>query len=246
MTIDTALTDCFDQIRIINLPARADRRREMAGELARLGLSLNRGSVRLFEAARFEKAGEFPSVGARGCFASHLGVIEEALSTDARHVLILEDDLDFTMDINKRLAPTLAALSRVDWAIFYGGYEGLPVLEPSDAPIAPIAPSTPVQTTHFIGLSRMAMIAAVPYFRAMAMRVAGDPAGGPMHVDGAYSWLRRDHPTLSTYLAAPPLGYQRASRTDIHALNLMDRMPGLREMMQILRKFKRSRARKSY
>lgn len=36
-----------------------------------------------------------------------------------------------------------------------------------------------------------------------------------MHVDGAYSWFRKDHPFLRTLLADPELGYQRPSRSDI-------------------------------
>src|SRR5690606_31802208 len=90
--------DLFEAIYVINLAYRADRRLEMSAELARLGLSFDDPKVTLFAAVRPEDAGEFPSVGARGCFMSHLGILHSALALGLRSILILEDDADFTAD----------------------------------------------------------------------------------------------------------------------------------------------------
>jgi len=50
-----------------------------------------------------------------------------------------------------------------------------------------------------------------------------------MHVDGAYTWFRRTHPTRRTWVALPELGHQRQSRTDIHPLRWYDRWPLVRD-----------------
>ena len=57
-----------------------------------------------------------------------------------------------------------------------------------------------------------------------------------MHVDGAYSRFRADNPTMSVFVAIPELGYQRASRTDIHSLKWFDRTPVVRALVQSIRR----------
>ena len=57
--------DYFDQIRVINLPDRTDRRREMDKELKILGLA-NDPRVSYFAAVKPNDMGKFTSIGARG------------------------------------------------------------------------------------------------------------------------------------------------------------------------------------
>ena len=240
-----ALLDTFECVRIINLRHRKDRRAEIASELARLGLGIDGRRIAFHDACKPEDAGAFPSIGARGCFTSHFDILADAHATGARNVLILEDDLDFAPDAETRLPLTLALLNAKGWSIFYGGYENH--AGPADGALLSFAqPAEGIRTTHFLALARNAIEAAIPYLKAMSERPAGDPAGGPMHVDGAYSWLRRDHPELTTWLAKPVLGHQRPSRTDIHEVGLIDRTPVLRDLAGIARRIKRhsSRARK--
>jgi glycosyl transferase family 25 len=233
-----ALLDTFDRVRIINLKTRADRRREMAGELARLGLDVDGERIAFHEACRPEDAGTFPSIGARGCFTSHFDILQAALTSGAGNVLILEDDLDFARDAEERLPRALDELASHPWSIFYGGYEQY-APPPSSTELAKADAEQAIRTTHFLALSRNAIEAGVPYLARMAQRPAGDPAGGPMHVDGAYSWLRKDHPALETWVATPELGHQRPSRTDIHAPGVLDRMPVLRGFTAMGRRIKR-------
>ncbi len=47
-------------------------------------------------------------------FYSHLGVWRDSAARDDRAVLLLEDVLDFTLDIKRRLPATLAALAARD------------------------------------------------------------------------------------------------------------------------------------
>ncbi len=55
----------------------------------------------------------------------------------------------------------------------------------------------------------------VDYLEAMLQRPKGSPDGGPMHVDGAYSWFRRAHPEVAAYVCTPSVAQQRSSRSDI-------------------------------
>ena len=229
--------DQFEAIYVINLASRADRRAEMQEQLQRIGLSLQSLSIQLFEAVRPADAGGFPSVGARGCFHSHLGVLQHALAAGVERVLIVEDDLNFADDFLQRGAAVLEQLSQKDWAVFYGGYElASSVVLPSGCSL--LSPDEPVRTTHFIAFRGAAIGEAAAYLSAMRDRPPGHVDGGPMHVDGAYTWLRRAHPQWQTWAAAPPLGHQRASRTDIHDLRWHDRLPVVRDAVAMLRRLK--------
>jgi len=232
------LLDTFSRVRIINLRARADRRAEVKAELERLGLAVDGDHIAFHDACRPEDAGNFPSIGARGCFTSHFDILAEAQAAGVPNVLILEDDLDFSRDVEQRLPAVLAKLRAAPWSIFYGGYE-LPEGELTGDLLSMADPAFPVRTTHFVAFNRDAIEAAVPYLSRMAARPNGHPEGGPMHVDGAYNWLRQAYPDFATWLATPMLGHQRPSRTDIHALGFVDRTPVLRELAGIARRVKR-------
>jgi hypothetical protein len=231
------LLDLFGAIRIINLPNRTDRQREMLDELGRIGIAGD-DRVAFHAASRFEDSADFPTTGARGCFHSHLSVLEEAAASGARAVLILEDDLDFERDFDALMPAVREALDRVGWSVFFGGALNLS----SDGPVTPIerlVPETAVMGAHFIAFRGDAIGAAASYLRAMLDRPAGSPLGGPMHVDGAYSWFRRENPAFESWIAKPFLGHQRPSRTDIHELGWKDRIPLVRDLIALGRRLRR-------
>lgn len=221
----------FQRLYVINLPSRTDRRREMGAQLSAVGLDWNHPLVQLFPAIRPDHPGGFPSLGARGCFLSHLEVLKDSRARKLKRLLILEDDLNFSPDFDGRIAPLADNLAASKWMVFYGGY----VLaeapgRPAAGGLLAISPEVPVRTTHFIAINGPDAIAAcIACLEAMLTRLPGDPAGGPMHVDGAYNWFRRGHPKGRTLLAVPELGYQRSSRTDIHDLKWFDRLPVARQ-----------------
>jgi len=235
----TDLLVCFERIYIISLPERADRRGEMAAQLAKVGLSWDTPGVQLFPAIRPPERGEFSSVGARGCFLSHLAVLTDAHRRGAASVLILEDDVDFSAHLSTDWSAVREALQSTPWSFFYGGFvvSAPPTATPSRAWWIP--PTTAVQTAHFLGVKHAALGALVAYLEAMLDRKGGDGAGGPMHVDGAYSWFRCAHPALLTLASLNQLGIQRASRTDIHDLSWFDRWHGVRVVAQRLRRLRR-------
>lgn len=236
-----SLLATFDRIRIINLPERTDRRREVRSEFARIGLPIDGTTVAFHDANRPTEAGGFQSIGARGCFFSHLEVLESAMSDGVDSVLILEDDLDFSKNFALDLPSALDHLRRHEWGVFYGGLISctMPEERNADTPLAKASPDNGVQGTHFVAFSKAAISLAVPYLNEMARRPPGSVEGGPMHVDGAYSWLRRAHPHLETWLAAPELGHQRPSRTDIHDLGFIDKTPVIRDVAALARRVKR-------
>lgn len=226
----------FQQIYIINLPQRHDRRREMAEQLKAIGLGFNSPFVRLFEAFRPDDAGGFPTIGARGCFLSHLGVFRDASARGFERILIFEDDLNFVSDFSTRAEEVVAALKREDWSVFYGSYS-LKNAPPPEAgkSVVRAQPGDSIQTAHFIGFCGSTIREMKNYLEAVLQREPGDPRGGPMHVDGAYGWFRFEHPERITLIASEQLGYQRSSRTDIHSLRWFDRGPGIRQVMGWLR-----------
>ncbi len=232
-----ALLDRFERIRIISLPSRNDRRRDVVRQLRRLGLQIDGDRIAFHDATRPAEPGGFPTIGARGCFLSHLEVLEDALQAGARTVLIMEDDADLVRDVETHLPPMLEDLARREWSIFYGGYHWPDAPPSSTAMLLQAEPSTGLQNAHFMAFTRKGAERAVAFLRQVLTRPPGDPDGGPMHVDGAYSWLRRVHPELTTWLALPEIAFQRRSRTDIHEGALFyDRVPGLRMVAGIARK----------
>jgi glycosyl transferase, family 25 len=64
----------------------------------------------------------------------------------------------------------------------------------------------------------------IPHMAAIHARPLGDPLGGAMHVDGAYSWFRAAHPQCLTIGLVLSSSVQRSSRADIHALRWVDRI----------------------
>jgi glycosyl transferase, family 25 len=237
-----SLLSVFSAIYIINLDSREDRVIEMASQLRRIGLSFEHERVIRFAALRPSLADGFPSVGARGCFISHLEVLKAAKQAGWETILILEDDANFVNDICDRLPAVVAFLSDQDFDFFYGGYQSNPELQSdleSKFEFSLLACDQPIVASHCIGLSKQAISQAVTYFESMLSRTPGIHLGGPMHVDGAYSWLRKDFNHFRSIISVPQIAFQRASRSDVHALQWFDRLPVIRDASEVFRKLKR-------
>lgn len=215
MPIDAALLrSLFDRIYVINLPERSDRRKEVLAELKRVGLRHDDPLVQVWRAVRPSDRGDFRSIGARGCFLSHLGVLEDAIAQGLDRILIIEDDMDWTAQV---LSPEFdaTALRDVDWLFVHGGKGDVTLGPNAKLRMRPIPPSEGLALTHFIALREPAISLAARYLSAMLGRPGGSPEGGPMDVDGAYSWFRKDHPEVAAFLCEPSLARQRSSRSDI-------------------------------
>lgn len=208
----------FDSIRILNLPHRKDRRAEMTRELERMGVAGDR-RVAFVDAIARDERGPFGSVGAHGCFLSHLATLEEAASAGQR-VLILEDDCDFTKEARSYELPA-------DWDIFYGGY-----LASDPENLA----NSDIIGAHCMGYSPLAARSLANYLRDLISdpqfvpdaKAAADPDFEPSikpPFDGAVVWFRRANPELETVFAQ--IAVQRSSRSDIAGGTFLDRIaPG--------------------
>jgi glycosyl transferase family 25 len=203
--------DHFDAIRIINLPRRRDRRRQMMQTLKRAGLEGD-PRVRFFAARTFEDRGTFYSVGARGVYDSHLTILTEAAES-GHSVLVLEDDCEFTDQARSYKLPE-------EWQIFYGGYGPNSVRDPYTEDVA---------GAHCMGFRANILSALVPYLRDIRESGVHPP------IDGAYVWFRRAHPEIRTHIAIPCIGNQRQSRSDVGQRRFFDRTPGLMQMASLAR-----------
>ncbi|TRW95937.1 glycosyltransferase family 25 protein [Paracoccus sp. M683] len=234
-----AFLSVFDRIYVINLAHRDDRRREMQAELGRIGLGLDHPSVTVFQASFPPDPGAFPTRGARGCFESHLRLHQQIQQDGVSRALILEDDADFAPGFADRLAAITDDLHRLDWDQFLSVSPQVP--QPGDeeigAELLRLSPQHHFPLAHFMGVSARFSELAIPFLQAMQARSAGDPAGGPMHVDGAYGWLRAAHPELMVLTTRAPLAVQRSSRSDIADLPVWDRVPGVRQLAGSFRRF---------
>lgn len=205
----------FDLIRIINLPARTDRRRQMERELKRIGLAGDQ-RVAFFPAIAPADHHPFRAEGEKGVFLSHLAVLREAAEQNAS-VLILEDDADFT----SALKPGEPAVCD---GIYYGGHE---------AATPDQLHSSDIIGAHCMGFSASVVRVLAPYLTELLEHPSPPP------IDGAYVWYRRAHPEVRTTFAVPAIAVQRPSRSDIARLRFFDRVPLLRDAANRARLLKR-------
>ncbi len=228
----------FDRIYVINLPHRRDRRVEMAAQLRRVGLALDRDPVHLFPAVRPDSAGPFPSIGTRGCFMSHLGVLQDAERAGHARIVIFEDDVDFIETFEADIGGVIEGLCNRPWDIFYGGHRIDPALRNTrtgDA-VEAVTSEVPIVTSHFVSFAGSTIGAVARYLEWLLQQSPTHPAGGPMHVDGAYTRFRQSHPACRTIISSRQLACQRRSRTDVHALRWFDKVPIVRDVAQFGRR----------
>jgi hypothetical protein len=93
----------------------------------------------------------------------------------------------------------------------------------------------PLATTHFYALNGRILRPLHDHLEACLQRPTGHPLGSPMHVDGAYSLFRMQHPDVVTLMATPSLGGQRSSRSDIFPNKWYDRLPLTRQLAGLAR-----------
>ena len=230
------LIEQFDRVYIVNLPERQDRRREMETELHRAGLRVDGHRIRFHRAVRPDDAGLFPSLGARGCFLSHLAILNDAIESDLERILVMEDDLCIDQHFANAQARMARRLMNKGWWFAYFGHVQ-PVQDDAGAPAWQVT-RQPIATTHFYALNREAIRPLRDHLQACLSRPPGHPLGSPMHVDGAYSLFRAQHPEMLTLIATPSMGGQRSSRSDIYPNKWYDRIPVLMRIAGALRTLK--------
>jgi len=230
-----SLIDFFDKSYIINLPERRDRYSAMRRELEKVGIFLPFDKVEIFPAVKKTERGEFPSVGARGCFLSHLAILRQAKEQGLNNVLIMEDDLSFNNRFIKNQQALTTELQQLEWDILYLGH--VETVKPTTTSFQPF--SQTLRTTHFLAINGSVIERLVHFFEEILSRPGGHPDGGPMHVDGAYSTFRQQNPEVITLIATPVLGFQRPSLSDIYEeRHWFDRLPVLSQLVSVARAVK--------
>lgn len=212
------ISDYFSKIYIINLPERKDRREELEEMFKNLGIDSSR--FEYFPAVRPTEAAGFRTIGARGCFMSHLSILEKAKKDGLSSVLIIEDDLDIDKNFTSIEKKLTQELCKQPWDIVYLGH---PLELKNMSTDHFIRYSDEIILAHFLGFDKKAIDALVPFLQGLLKEPPGSPNGGPMDVDGAYSTFRSRHPEMVTLVATPSLGGQRSSRSDITSPKWYDR-----------------------
>ena len=234
MTQAQTFLDSFDKIFVINLLERTDRRKAIQSELDWIGAS-DRGKIEIFPAVKPTELGGFPSIGARGCFMSHLEILRLARDHGMQRILSLEDDLMFNNALKKYQEAVAQHMAGEGYDIAYLGHmvesrnSGAMLFEKYDQAL---------MQSHFIAFRGQVIARLVASFEAMLQRPAGHPDGGPMHVDGAYSTFRAQNPDVVTQIAMPNLGFQRPSPSDIAGFRWFDKLAGLKQLSAIARGFR--------
>jgi hypothetical protein len=214
------LLQSFDRICIINLPERVDRRQAVTRELQRQGVAVDGSGVRFVDAIRPDGPGEFPSIGARGCYLSHLKVLRQARADGVKRLLVLEDDVMFSAAL-AQARHLGAALALDDWQLAYPGH-----VQPAlPGPLRWQHSAAPLVCAHCYAVRGDALDTVIAFLEACLARPAGHPLGGAMHYDGALTMLRQSRPDLVTLLASRSLAGQRSSRSDIIGPSWLDRGP---------------------
>ncbi len=236
--VESGILSVFDVVIVINLDSRTDRLAEMGEQLRKAGLTFDDDRVIRLSASRPDDRGEFRTIGARGCFESHMHALNLALQRKARSVLILEDDCDFRGNVSD----VMQCLRSNPWNVFSGGYSartGEPPVRDLHLPVAAVQPETGLVSAHCLGFRGAAIRHARDYLKVLQSRKAGDPMGGPMDVDAAYNWFRNEY-RYTTLVSDPMIAVQRSSRSDITVAHWFDRVPVLRTLAEFGRKLKRS------
>jgi hypothetical protein len=229
------LTDYFDQFLIVNLAERADRRALINAELAKVNLSIIPGKIDFFPAMRPEYAEGFPSRGARGCFLSHLTILEQARTAGMQAILIGEDDLVFSPRYLQDETSIVDQLRTQSWGFAYLGNAFNKI---NAEPVRMHAWSDGVLCTHFYAIHSSIFDPLIGFLHSILTRPPGHPDGGPMHLDGAYSTFRANHPEIPTLMALPTLGAQGSSASDI-TTSWWDNIPAVRSVVDVYRGMKR-------
>ncbi len=230
----------FDAIYLINLPERKDRKRELERELLSVGLQADNPRLMWIQAVRPLEAGEFPSIGARGCFLSHFKCLQSAFENGHGRILILEDDACFPRSLVNDLKGVVGRLRDLNWAMWYGGAHMLSdsTVGSDNVEIIPIDHTVGVQKSHCVAFQGDAIRSVRSFLELILTRPNGHPEAGPMHVDGAYSTWRALNPTAVTFVTVPSVCVQRSSRSDVATTHWFDTTPLIRRSIAALRRLR--------
>ncbi len=240
MSSSKGFIDYFDRSQIVNLPARKDRKRETRLEFRKYGLPIETDTCGFYAATAPDELKGFPTLGTRGCYLSHLSIIEDAIQNGLDNVLVFEDDILFSKKIKEYGELAVGQLKELDWGIAYFGHS---LNEEENNPHWREL-RQPMMRAHFYAINGKVLEKLAKFLREIEARPAGHPDGGPMHYDGALSTFRECCPEINMYYYSKNLGAQRASKTDILESSMFDSNLIFRPFIGIARALKMRFARR--
>jgi GR25 family glycosyltransferase involved in LPS biosynthesis len=179
----------------------------------------------------------FRTLGAHGCFLSHLKILQLAQEQNLDSVLIMEDDLEFIKSFPLIEKQVVSSLKLKNWDLVYFGHilKLDPVknfrFEPYDKDIL---------QTHFVGFNRQIIPPLITFLKELLLfPLSYFSQPWRIDVDGAYTLFREKYPSTITLVANPSLGYQRSSRGDITPYKWFDQPGILRTCTEKYRVIKR-------
>jgi glycosyl transferase family 25 len=232
----------FPQKTVINLPERMDRRRETYREFARLGVDLDQLEFEFFPAFRFSDPNGFPNAGARGCFASHLACLKQAVDRGHSRVLILEDDITFSTALLASTPYLRDRLQQDNWSFAYFAHEmtGVARARPNDTSQMRRWDGSILTTAMYAVQGQDILVSLVDFLERIADPAKAVGTLGPMTIDGAYNEFRKLNPAMVTLVATPLPVWQRPSASSISPTALESRMPSVMPILNLLRRIRHS------
>jgi glycosyl transferase family 25 len=209
----TSMLNYFDRVAIIHLPQRVDRFSSLKRELERIGLDIHGAKVTLPEAPVPQELNGFPSRGVYGNFLSHLAIVEKAYNDGLESVLVLEDDVIFRRSFNRSPSAMARYLRSEPWHQLFIGHSITDPLPFSSSGLVRFHGS--FFWAHCYAVHRRVMPRLIEYMHGTITRPAGDPLGGKMYIDGAYSLFRELNPDVVCLLSSPRLSIQRGSASSL-------------------------------
>jgi glycosyl transferase, family 25 len=223
----------FPSTSIINLKRRADRRRRVTAQIHSLGIDMNQAGVLFFEAKSFVTRGLFVNSGVRGCFESHLALLQMCARSN-QPLLICEDDVYFEEPALTVHHSAGFDLPTSGWDIIYFG-----LCEDRLEQHVGFVPYQDFATgLHCYAIQPDAAELAAKYFSASLSREPAHPDGGCKHPDGAMNDFRRKNPDVRCFIASPMIATQFASRTDLGTQKWFDHIRPLRPAIDSLRRIR--------
>lgn len=181
----TAQADLLGPAYCISLASQAQRRAFCAKQFASEGVE-----VGFVDGIIPDDKARFPSLGARGCFLSHLKILESAVADPsiggARYVTIFEDDVLLPRSFASIVSTVMRQLRGLDWHIFYWGTDNQPPLTPVPGrePLATIAPEQTIIGKQAYTIRLDTVPALIDYLRR------GEQQPLPGYSDGMYHEFR--------------------------------------------------------
>jgi glycosyl transferase, family 25 len=215
------LVDYFDRTCIINLPERADRLRVIRKELRRCGGDDHPEKVQVPFAPKPEDANGFTSRGVYGSYLSHFNILKDALRDGIQTVWILEDDATFSHRMVRDQARIAEFLQRNPWDMCFFGHSLHRELE--GMPKGLIHHTAGFRWAHCYAIHSRVLPRLIAYLEENMNNPPGDPRGGKMYIDPAYSLFRRFNPDVVSLVANPVLSVQRGSVSSLAGGHWYDR-----------------------